>query len=100
MLLSLLSLLTLCSVFSTTALIIIFVREKTISMGKVLVFLLGAFPGGYSGMAVFALLARWQNSPTLQVFPFFLSIYLGGVIGGLVALFLRRIMKQQFAPTK
>jgi membrane protein YqaA with SNARE-associated domain len=69
-------------------------------MGKVLVFLLGAFPGSYGGLAVFALLTRGQQSPTLQVFPFFLSIYLGGVIGGLVAWFLRRIMKRPFTPTK
>ena len=40
-------------------------------MRKVLVFLLGAFPGSYAGLAVFALLTRGQQSPTLQVFPFF-----------------------------
>src|SRR4029077_10983442 len=85
MLLPLFSLLTFCGLFSTTALIIVVVREKTLSMGKVLVFLLGAFPGGFLGMAVFALLTRGQNFPTSDVFPFFLSIYLGGVIGGLVA---------------
>jgi len=95
MLLPLFSVLTFCGVFSTTALIIVVVRKKTLSMGKVLVFLLGAFPGGFLGMAVFALLTRGQNSLTLDVFPFFLCIYLGGVIGGLVAWFLRRIMKRQ-----
>jgi hypothetical protein len=98
MLLPLSFLLTWCSVFSATAVMIVFIREKTISMGKVLLFLLGAFPGGYSGMAVFALLTRWQNSPTFRIFPFDLSIYIGGVIGGLVALFLRQIIKRQFAP--
>ncbi len=100
MLLPLFGFATFCSVFSTTALIIVFVRERTISMGKVLVFLLGAFPGSCAGLAVFALLTRGQNSPTLKVFPFFLSIYLGGVIGGLGAWFLRRIMKRPFTPTQ
>jgi len=98
MLLPIFGFVTFCCVFSTTALIIVFVREGTISMGKVLVFLLGAFPGSYAGLAVFALLTRRQNSPTLEVFPFFLSIYVGGVIGGLVAWFLRRIMKRPFTP--
>jgi len=69
-------------------------------MGKVLVFLLGAFPGGYAGLAVFALITRGQDSPTLAVFPFFLSVYFGGVIGGLVAWFLRRIMNRPFTPTQ
>ena len=94
MLLPIFAFATFCSVFSATALIIVFVRERTISMGKVLVFLLGAFPGSYAGLAVFALLTRGRNSPTLEIFPFFLSIYLGGVVGGLVAWFLRRIMKR------
>jgi hypothetical protein len=100
MLLPIFGFITFCSVFSTTALIIVFVRERTISIGKVLVFLLGAFPGSYAGLAVFALLTRGQYSPTLEVLPFFLSIYLGGVIGGLVAWFLRRIMKRPFTPAK
>ena len=100
MLLPIFSFVTFCGVFSTTALIILFVRERTISMGKVLVFLLGAFPGSYAGLALFALLTRGQNSPTLEVFPFFLSIYLGGVTGGVAAWLLRRIMKRSFTPTK
>lgn len=100
MLLPIFGFVTFCSVFSTTALIIVFVRERTISMGKVLVFLLGAFPGSYAGLAVFALLTRGQNSPTLEVFPFFLSIYLGGVTGGLVAWFLRRIVTRPSTSTK
>jgi hypothetical protein len=100
MLLPFFALVTFCSVLSFTAVIIVFVREKTISMGKVLVFMVGAFPGAYSGLAVFALLTRWRNSPTLEVFPFLLSIYLGGVIGGLVAWFLRRIMRRPIRSNK